>query len=398
VRSHDPGRELLLCCARTRVDAPTRERIAALVRKGPDWERLLASARSQQVTALVANTLCGPLAAHCPLAVVERLRGEARGIAVRSVHLAGALLATLDILDAEGIAAIPYKGPVLSAMAYGDLGLRLYGDLDVWVHPWDYRFRIPDALVRHGWSPLADYAWERSFRHRETGAVLDVHQYLTHRRTLPFSLRFDEAFRNAAAVEVAGRAVRTLDPARMLVVLCVQLAKDAGEIERSPLIKVCDIAELVARHPALDWGAIERIARREGVLRVVALGLAVTGRLLGARLPDATQGLVRGLPDRDALVRHVEERIFGDDPGPGSRPGLRDPVAWNAAIRERFRDRDRRMVALLQDVLVPNEPEFRMLRLPKPMFAAYRVIRPARLAIKYLGIALGVRSRHKPSA
>jgi hypothetical protein len=39
-----------------------------------------------------------------------------------------------------------------------------------------------------------------------------------------------------------------------------------------------------------------------------------------------------------------------------------------------------------------------MLRLPKPMFAAYRVIRPARLAIKYLGIALGVRSRQKPSA
>jgi len=62
---------------------------------------------------------------------------------------------------------------------------------------------------------------------------------------------------------------------------------------------------------------------------------------------------------------------------------LRDPFAWNAAIRERFRDRNRASIALLQDVFVPNLPEYELVRLPRSLYSLYRVLRPMRLAWKY---------------
>jgi hypothetical protein len=127
------------------------------------------------------------------------------------------------------------------------------------------------------------------------------------------------------------------------------------------------------------------------VLRVLCLGVAVAAKLLGTRIPDEIEPLIRNVPDLESLVRHVEERIFDDGHRRYTRPEWLDRFTWNAAIRERFRDRNRTMVALLQDIFVPNEPEYALVQLPKPLFPLYRIVRPARLAWKYLRLALGVR-------
>ncbi len=389
--------DLLLCCSRARADASTRERIAALLDGDLDWDRFLQLANVQQVTPLVASMLCGSFESRCPPEVVERLRSDARAVAMHSLRLAHGLADVLGLFAARGIPVIPYKGPTLSAMAYGQAGLRQFGDLDVWVHPWDYRFQVPGMLAANGWLPAADYSWECSFRHPHRDIVLDVHQALTHRPFTPFSLRFDDALRRGVDVEVAGRHARTLAAPDLLVVLCVQLAKDAGE-ERDgpPLIKVCDIAELMRSHPQLDWHATVRIARDEGVLRVLCLGVAVAAKLLGTRIPEEIERLIRDVPDLDALVRHVEERVFDEGHRRYTRPELLDRLTWNAAIRERFRDRNRTVIALMQDVFVPNDPEYALVRLPRSLFPLYRLVRPARLAWKYFCLALGLRPGGTP--
>jgi hypothetical protein len=366
-----------------------RERIGVLVARDLDWRGFLQHVRMHQVTPLVASTLCSGYASACPREVTERLKFDARNSALRSLHLARKLFDVLDLFQAARIPVIPYKGPVLSAMGYGRVGLREFGDLDVWVHPWDYRFRVPDLLAKDGWSPAADYGWERSFRHPQRHVVLDVHQSLTHRRNLPFSLGFEEALRHWDEVEVGDRQVRTLSTPYILVTLCVQLAKDAGERDNPlPLIKVCDIAELLRSHRGLDWMTAVRVARRKGVQRVLSLGLAVATRLLGARVPEEVEQLQRQVPALPSLVHHVEERIFVHGDRPFSRPELLDASTWNAAIRERYRDRSPTMIGLLQEVLVPNEPEFALVRLPKTLFPLYRIVKPVRLALKYLKLAL----------
>ena len=52
-----------------------------------------------------------------------------------SFGLAKKLLEILALLDREGVRAIPFKGPTLAVKAYGDLTLRPFSDLDIFVPP-----------------------------------------------------------------------------------------------------------------------------------------------------------------------------------------------------------------------------------------------------------------------
>src|SRR5690349_6303404 len=52
-----PEMELILCCARTRLDESRTERIRAMASQGLDWEALLRTARLHGMTALLYRHL-----------------------------------------------------------------------------------------------------------------------------------------------------------------------------------------------------------------------------------------------------------------------------------------------------------------------------------------------------
>lgn len=388
-----PERQLLLCCARTRFDTATRQRIEALLGGGLDWDRFLRMAQAHQVMPLVGSALSVDYAANCPPAVIERLRAAVRTGALRGLLAARRLAEVVDLFGAADVPVIPFKGPTLAILAYGHLGLRQFGDLDVWVHPWDYHLTVPGLLARYGWSEVSDFGFERSYRNATGDTVLDVHRSLTYSRSMPFSLRFEDTLTRCREVSVSGRSVRTLAPMDLLLALCVQLAKDTAEERRGPpLAKVCDIAELLRAEPTLDWNEFAREARALGVLKVVCLGLSVAAQLLEAPMPPRIQRECARFADLDSLVRHVEERIFRDEVQTYSRPALLDASAWNAAIRERFRDRNGAAIALTQFVLAPNEYDYAFVRLPKRMTPLYRIVRPIRIGIKRARALVGRRT------
>jgi hypothetical protein len=388
-------RQLLLCCARTQLDTPTRQRIGALLSGSLDWDRFLQMAQAHQVMPLVASILGTAFAAKCPPTVTERVRGALRVEALRGLLAAQRLAVVVDLFGAADVPVIPFKGPTLSILAYGHLGLRQFGDLDVWVHPWDYHLTVPGLLARHGWSQVSDYGFERGYRDAGGDTVLDVHRSLTYSRSMPVSLRFEDALTRCREVSVCGRSAKTLAPADLLLALCVQLAKDTAEERRGPpLAKVCDIAELLRNQPTLDWNGLVQEARGVGVLKVVCLGLAVAAQLLEAPMPARIGRECGRFAELDSLVRHVEERIFHDEVQTYSRPALLDASAWNAAIRERFRDRNRAAVALTQFVFAPNEYDYAFVRLPKRMAPLYRIVRPIRLGIKRARALVGGRLRN----
>jgi hypothetical protein len=374
---------LLALCARTRVDPPAHVRIVEALAAGIDWPRFLSRAEANQVLPLAGATLCRAHAASCPGDVLRRLKEDVRSNAVRSLMAVEGLGRVVDLLESSGIPVISFKGPLLSMLAYGDPALRAFGDLDVWVHPWDFHHRVPGLLVGHGWAQFADFGFERSYLRAEGGFALDVHQSLTNPRSMPCSLRFDEARDRSIRVTLQGRALRTLSHEDTVIALCVQLAKDASEPHRGlPLIKVCDIAEMIRKHPDLAAAGLVKSARKLGVLKIVCLGCAVAARLLGVKPPPAVRDAGRRMSDLPSLALHIEDCIFNADSS-RSRPELRNAAVWNAAIRERLRDRAGTLVALTQDFLAPNERDYAFVRLPRSLDRAYLVVKPVRLLRDY---------------
>src|SRR5262249_28128936 len=145
---------------------------------------------------LLAFTLCGSFSQACPEGIADRLRAFLRVNASRNLLLAHELLRVIDLLGANGIRAIPYKGPLLASQVYGDLGLRLFSDLDILVHEWDYHIRIPEVLFANGWSEMAEHGYERSFSDPSGRIKLDVHQGLTPQSDMPFPINFDTLWKH----------------------------------------------------------------------------------------------------------------------------------------------------------------------------------------------------------
>ena len=111
--------ELLLCCARTCVDSKTAARVEVLLRQGVDLAYLMRVARRHGLLPLVywnLHKVC-----PVPKAVLDQLRGYFRTNTVRNIILTEELIEILKLLKTQNILAIPFKGPLLAALAYRNL-------------------------------------------------------------------------------------------------------------------------------------------------------------------------------------------------------------------------------------------------------------------------------------
>src|SRR3989475_835141 len=147
-----PEAELLRCCARTRLDDGTAERIATLLRSSLDWEWLLRSAHPPGLLPLLYRHL-GSRPDSVPAEIRGALREGFEANARRALRLTAELLRLHDQLTSRGVTVIPYKGPVFAASVYGDLALRPFRDLDFLVQRHDAD-RAEHVLAAAGYRPL----------------------------------------------------------------------------------------------------------------------------------------------------------------------------------------------------------------------------------------------------
>ena len=153
-----PEAELLLCCARTRMDPETADRIKALLQQGIDWEYLIQTALPHGMLPLLYWSLNSTCPERVPKDFLERLRSHFYANARHNLVLTAELLKLLGLLKTQQIPAIPFKGPVLAASVYGNLSLREFADLDILVRSKD-ALRAKDLLLSLGYQdsrPLTD--------------------------------------------------------------------------------------------------------------------------------------------------------------------------------------------------------------------------------------------------
>jgi hypothetical protein len=376
-----PEKQLLIYCARTRVLPPIAERIRELVAAHPDWDFILGEATENSVGPLLdLNLRAVPNSA--PSAAMERLQIACRANTVRCLFLAAELHKILDLFRAEGILAIPYKGPVLAQQAYGSLTLRDFDDLDIILPQRDllkahevmlglgYRARFPQILSTHSGSALAP--GEYNYRDEKRRAIVELHTELTLRH-FPVAPDLDQFAQRLAMVVVAGQEVPTFAPEDLLSVLCVHGSKDFWE----RISWIADIAELIQRQADLNWDKGFRTAESLRAERMLHLGLALADALLQAPMPEEIRKRVRDDSEASAVAREVEERALGRDvPGVGTRG--------------RFRFRRRMVRGVLAGWrysvrlgVIPAEEDWEMVQLPGPLAPLYIALRPLRLLRKY---------------
>ncbi len=373
----------MLACARTRMSAEVAARVRTLISGGVDWQVLIAAAAAHCVTPLVGRSTSRRI---CERGAVE-VRALFRVAYERTVR--GNLLMTAEMLRlsgrfrAEGMIAVPYKGPLLAAQAYGDFGLRQFVDLDFAIRQRDLP-RATALLAADGYKAVfgaispeeathpshSEYQFVRADR----GVVLEMQTEVTL-RYFPRKLDFDDlekrlndrfACRRRNFFFFAGGHAHSSCSARRKAFLGTS-AVDRGYFR------------IVASSARVDWAQAFSLAKEMGVSRPLNLALYLAHRMLEAPLPDDV---------REQVFRDRAAKTLGD--GICERFSMQAQAELPVFSRFRFRvaSRDSLLSGLrfaMRLATSPTEPDRADMPLPEGMSGIHRWLRPV-LLMKRHGI------------
>ena len=357
------------------------EEIQTLAAGPLDWEFVFSAAAENSITPLLILQLRATAADVLPAGVLERLRDVARGHVASSLFWTAELIKISEAFRAAGIQAIPYKGPVLAAQAYGDMTLREFGDLDIVLRQRDmananelmgtlgYRARFPWILSPGAAASLVP--GEYNYRDESGRLLVELHTEVTLRH-FPVRLDLDDLAGRLVPVSLSRREILTFGSEDGLLMLCVHGAKDFWE----RISWIADVAELVQAQP-LDWDAVFQRAESLRLGRMLRLGLTLARGILDVPLPAEIAARVRGDVVAASMASEIEHRLLG-----------RKEAPLGAGEILRFR---RRMVEgtvagwryFLRLATIPAEEDWLMVRLPRPLSPLYVALRPLRLLRKY---------------
>ena len=377
---------LLLSCARTRLDETNATEARAALVRGVRWDVLLRTAELQGIAPLLHVNLVRLIPGHIPSPHEERLRQVCRGIVGMNLTLVAELLRLLRQFEDRHIPALPFKGPILAASAYGSISLRSFGDLDILVreHDGEAARRLLGEL-----GYVLDYhvaGQEYHFVDAQRQITVDLHQRIAS-SCFPEPAAFDILWSRSRAVSLSGSTVQGLSPEDTAFGLCVHLAKDYCTWKER-LSQLCDLAELMRAEPALPWDRVLDHARAVGGERIVLLALWLTNELLGTALPEAAASRCHSDPTVPRLGSLVKERLLRQLDGSLEYVKYRRDAQvvdfWlHLVIRERPVDRLRVILDLTRTWLgrriTPSQYDRHFVPLPRGLSPLYYLIRPVRV-------------------
>lgn len=304
-----PEVDLLLYCTRPFPDATVIEQIQNLLQQNLEWDFLLQMVDKHRVMPLFYRNL-NLTGAALPPEITRELRRRFFENVKRNLLLTRELLHLLQLFEAANIRVVPYKGTVLAATVYGKQALRQVWDLDVLITEGDVA-RSRELLLEEGYRQKETYDREQSFIHDERSVEVDLHWGLTP-FYFPIQLDFDRLWQNRQPFSLAESTIMSFAPEDLLLILCVQVAKDCWERRQhlEHLAKVCDIAALLHTYPNLNWQQVTQQAESMGIERMVHFGLFLAQGLIEAELPDFVCSAIQADNHATSLAQQVCIHLF----------------------------------------------------------------------------------------
>ena len=299
-------------------------------------------------------------------------------IARRNMLMSAELIHILKMLEKDGIDALAFKGPTLAQMAYGDITLRQYSDIDILIHSED-RKKAADLLEKKGYiallsmGPKQEQVWyrnakEMSLYQPEKNIHIDL-QWQFFDNDYPLHYTLDTLWKTARVISLNGNPVRTFSADSLLIYLCIHGSKHLWE--RIGWIKDID---LLIRSEALNWKQIEREIDGSGFERMFLLGLYLANSYFKTPLPDTVNEQIKG----QVWLEKLEYFIIND------WEAKKNIFHNSAAMLHLFPTPGLKLKYLIKVIIKPAKNEYRYVDLPENFYWAYYLLRPYLLIRKYL--------------
>lgn len=378
-----PEDKLLLYCARTHMDAETKEKIKSIVLMVTDWDYVIEMATRHRLRHFLYNQLNHICPENVPNEVLFSLKKYFDSNIKRNLFMYGKLIEILDAFHLEGIKSLPYKGPVLAISTYGNLGLREFDDLDIFVHRKDVS-KVKNILMSIGYEPRIDLDQKEErkfiqtmrdyiFNHSESGITLEIHwRFPSIFFSLPKSIKLFNWDKCQAGV-LQSRQIMISSPEDMLLILCIHNAEHRWK--RISLL--CDFKQFFITNE-INLPRLMRRSKQLGIKRIVAINFYLTNVLLGLELQEEFFRTLISDKNVEKISNHILYEMFSTNTKPTH---LLNETLISYKLRENslFGIKD-----VIRGVTFPGILEWEKIRLPLFLFPLYYLLRPFLLIKRYM--------------
>ena len=373
--------ELLLACSRPQMDDENEQRIRRLLDEEIDWEWMQKAARVNGVWPIMYHNLKSVCPNEVPKDILLNLKNVYLNNAMRNLMLTRELLRIIEDFQENGIETVPFKGPTLAKMAYGDVTLRSFSDLDIVVRKQDV-LKARDVLLIRGYKPqimfsprqekgLLKNACEYNFFRKNPSIAVEIHwRFHPEYSSVPFD---EGVWSRLDRMDLEGTQINSFAAEDLILILSSHATRHGW----SQLKFMSDLAGIISRHQ-INWDQIASGANEMRIVRILHLGLLLAHDLLGAKLPKQTLHEAESDEAARKIADSISEKLFSDLDG---HDGIIEKYLFWAKTRECMSDQAR----YIFDVgIKPCQADYDAFPMPELFYPAYWVVRPVRLVWQYI--------------
>lgn len=284
--------KILLLCARTHLNKEIRSKLKQLLHQNIDWNYLIQISYEHMVTPLLYRNLNSMNHDSVPEEVIIRLKKVFEENIINNLQLLWELLKILELFKTNNITAIPYKGPLLAISAYGNLGLRQFNDLDIFIHKKDI-LKAKKLLISQEFVPQLKLTKKQDYLHlkfqREFKFIKDSKEIaveiqwkfsgmISSFRKDPYLIFTEDRLKTN---KINNNEVLSFSNEDLLLILVIH---SAGHLW-SRLSWIIDISELIQTDKNLKWNVIIDNANELGIERILFISLFIIRDLLKIEIP-----------------------------------------------------------------------------------------------------------------
>lgn len=345
-------------------------RIGELICLVKDWNAFIDLAYEHGVFPLVYKTLknYGELIPQEILHSIKMLNIE---IVKENMLMTAELIKVMKLLEKNNIEALAFKGPTLAQMAYGNITLRQYSDLDIFVHKKDI-YKIYD-LLKDTYSRSLKLTTSQEptwFKYaHDLGLTSPNGTHIEFHWTMldtdhPVNLEKINFFHHKASIAINKTQVNVMSNEIFLVYLCIHGSKHMFE----RIEWIVDIDQFV-RTQNIDWDLVFQLSQNKNYKYFVNLGFYLAKQLFNSPIK------VPEYKNFEIIEKHIYSS-WNDIETFDNKTNLEYMLLL-------FTSKVDKLKYLHKIYLKPTFSEYWFVDLPKPLYFLYYPLRQCLLIYKY---------------
>lgn len=400
VHLNDDLKFLIACCQTEPTKDDTSFILSYLNTERLDLNALISLANQHGILPLVYKTLkkvsesdlspssCNT--SHLTRNTLEHLLVDLKSaysqIARRNMLMSAELIRIMKLLEDNGIEALAFKGPVLSQMAYGDITLRQYSDLDILIQQKDV-YQTNKLLSNHNYqssinlkylknSALLDLSKDIDLYNQKNNILIELHWNLFESNLL-LNSEHTNFLDKKTYIKINGNNIKTLSTDLLLLYLCIHGSKHIWE----RIEWIVDIDKIIRIHPAIDWTMIIQLAHKQRSINMLLLGLSLSSKFFDTPLPENIKIKIEKNSVISVLILSTIE-FLNKSKGTLINSSFKK-FQYYSLLQGKSSSKLQQLSHALFDI---SKEDFMLVKLPRNLKPLYYIIRPIRLIHEYCSI------------